>query len=194
DTAAISVFLNQTYLTPVTLSGLMADEGEGWVTLRWSVYAEGVLGSVQVYRSEQPGGPFQGISGLLELAPGETLMSYRDATVQPGRDYYYKVTMGSAVAGPLHVRTAEARLELQVAGANPLRGSTVLHYGVPAPGRVRAALHDVQGRLVRVLLDEVREAGWGDISVSAQGLAAGVYFARLETLQGSRSTRITVLK
>jgi hypothetical protein len=194
DTAAVTVLINETRLTPVQLSGLQAEPGEGFVDLRWSVYAEGIAGPVQVSRADRVDGAYAAISGPLDVALAEHQMTYRDGTVQPGRDYYYKITLGSASQGPLHVRTAAARLALSVAGANPFRETTELRYSLPAADRVRIVLLDAQGRLMRRLLDEMRPAGWGRVPVNAAQLPAGIYFARLDTKTGSRSVRIASLK
>jgi hypothetical protein len=194
DSTAVCVFLNETRLTPVELSELEAEVGDGFVALRWSVYAEGASGQVQVSRASGLQGPFEAISGPMDVVPSEHGMSYRDAAVQPDRDYFYRVTLGDATQGPLHVRTAPARLALSVATSNPFRGATELRYSLPADGRVRLDLLDAQGRRVRRLLDEPRPAGWSRLSVDASDLATGVYFARLEAHGAVRSTRLVVLK
>jgi hypothetical protein len=65
---------------------------------------------------------------------------------------------------------------------------------------VRVALYDSAGRLVRVILDEPREAaGRHEMMVEARDgngrpLASGVYYYRLDSVGGSKVGRITVLK
>jgi hypothetical protein len=194
DSTAVCVFLNETRLTPVELSELEAEVGDGFVALHWSVYAEGASGQVQVSRASSLQGPFEVITRPMDVIPSEHEMSYRDAAVQPGRDYFYRVTLGEATQGPLHVRTAPARLALSVATSNPSCGATELRYSLPAAGPVRVDLFDAQGRRVRRLLDESRPAGWGRLPVDTSDLAAGVYFARLEARGAVRSARLVVLK
>ena len=47
---------------------------------------------------------------------------------------------------------------------NPVRNTAVLSFAVPFPGRVRLAVYDLQGRLVKLLLDEVEPAGWHQVA------------------------------
>jgi subtilisin family serine protease len=73
-----------------------------------------------------------------------------------------------------------------VANPNPFSLGTFLSYGVPARGRVVLRVLDVQGRLVRTLLDAVVEPG-GHItrfdgrSGDGEEVANGTYFLKLET-------------
>ncbi len=71
------------------------------------------------------------------------------------------------------------------ASPNPFRGGATLRFAVPRPGRVRLAVHDAAGRLVRSLLDAPHAAGpvalrWDGTSDAAARVADGVYFVRLE--------------
>ena len=61
---------------------------------------------------------------------------------------------------------------------------TILHFNLPASQHATLHVYDVQGRLVRTLIDEVRPAGagearWDGLDQSGQGVASGTYFARL---------------
>lgn len=78
-------------------------------------------------------------------------------------------------AGP-----ASGVLSLSPAFPNPFRGSTQLHYSLPAASAVSLRLYDVQGRAVRTLVGERKAAGRHSVSLDGRGLAAGVYLARLE--------------
>lgn len=65
---------------------------------------------------------------------------------------------------------------------NPCRSAAQVAYSAPAGGRVKFALVDPSGRLVRALADEEVSAGDHRFSFSLPGsadLAAGVYFLRL---------------
>lgn len=82
---------------------------------------------------------------------------------------------------------------------NPFAGQTRVSFRIPAAGPVRLAIHDVRGRLVRILVDGERAPGaqdvtWDGTDESGRRVAAGVYFARLEA-QGLRSVRsVTLLR
>jgi len=81
---------------------------------------------------------------------------------------------------------------------NPARGATELTFALTRPERVRLALFDLNGRLVRVLADGVAPAGetrarWDGDGDSGAPAPAGVYFARLER-EGAASTTLRVLR
>jgi hypothetical protein len=66
---------------------------------------------------------------------------------------------------------------------NPFNPTTTVNFSLAKKGRVNVAVYDVNGRLVRVLVDEEREAGphsivWDGHNERGQELASGVYFIR----------------
>ena len=76
---------------------------------------------------------------------------------------------------------------------NPSMGSAEIRFEVARAGRVRLAVYDTQGRLVRVLVDDSKAPGqynarWNGRTASGEKVAAGVYFYRLDAA-GFRSTR-----
>jgi len=71
---------------------------------------------------------------------------------------------------------------------NPFIDVTTLRFRLASRGRVRLTLHDVAGREVARLVDEVRDPGAQAEALEGGGLASGVYFVRLEA-QGRTWTR-----
>lgn len=68
---------------------------------------------------------------------------------------------------------------------NPFNPSTRLEYSLPAAGRVRLAVYDVAGRLVRTLVDAelpggAHAAAWDGTDDHGRAAPSGTYFARLE--------------
>jgi hypothetical protein len=62
---------------------------------------------------------------------------------------------------------------------NPFNPETQIEFSLPVRQRVVLKIYDVMGRQVRVLLDEVRDAGNHHIVFNATTLASGVYFYQL---------------
>jgi len=62
---------------------------------------------------------------------------------------------------------------------NPFNPETQIEFSLPVRQRVVLKIYDVMGRQVRVLLDEVRDAGSHNIVFDAAALASGVYFYQL---------------
>lgn len=84
-------------------------------------------------------------------------------------------------------------LALGAAYPNPFRGQTAMEYTLPQAGPVRVVVYDVLGRQVAVLVDEVLPASTYRVSFDANGLASGVYIARLEAGGAAATQRLTVL-
>jgi len=83
---------------------------------------------------------------------------------------------------------------------NPFNPASVLTFKTERSGRVSVRLYDMNGRLVRTLLDiSDAAAGYHDVrmdghSDSGERLSSGVYFYRIETAEGSVVGRATILK
>jgi len=71
------------------------------------------------------------------------------------------------------------------AAPNPFRGSTTVALNLTAPARVRLAIYDMSGRLVRVLLNGeaagTRSLAWDGTASDGRKTTPGVYVIRLET-------------
>jgi hypothetical protein len=78
------------------------------------------------------------------------------------------------------------RFALSSALPNPFRGATTLRYQLPRREAVTITVHDVSGRCVRRLMNaEEKEPGryqvaWSGRDDTGDGVAAGVYFCRME--------------
>src|SRR5262245_43268663 len=75
---------------------------------------------------------------------------------------------------------------------NPSRADVRMTLELPSPSGVDAGIYDLAGRLVRSLRSGSLSAGrhtlsWDGKDESGRSVAAGVYFARVETPLGVRS-------
>lgn len=82
---------------------------------------------------------------------------------------------------------------------NPFNPSTVVRYALARPGRVWLSVHDVSGRLVRVLEDRDRGAGahvaeWDGRNEDGHESASGVYFCRLRVGSETQTRPMVLLK
>ncbi|GJM43949.1 MAG: hypothetical protein DHS20C21_07910 [Gemmatimonadota bacterium] len=94
----------------------------------------------------------------------------------------------SELAGP-------ADLRLEPSRPNPARTTTDVHYAIPADGPVRVAIYSVEGARVRGLYSGDVEAGrhaisWNGRNDAGDPVPAGVYLIRLDTEQGTRTTKL----
>ncbi len=82
---------------------------------------------------------------------------------------------------------------------NPFNPTTTVTYVVPEPRHVRLSVHDVSGRLVRVLVDRAvpagdRQAVWDGRADDGTPVATGVYFCRYDDGVEMRTIRMVLLK
>jgi hypothetical protein len=75
------------------------------------------------------------------------------------------------------------RFELFQNYPNPFNAETVVSYLLPVNSHVTLKVYDVLGREVKVLADEVQEAGYKTVSFDANELASGMYFYRLSAIR-----------
>jgi len=82
---------------------------------------------------------------------------------------------------------------------NPLNPRTQLTFTLTRTGRVSVNVYDAQGRLVNKLLDEVRSAGpqtltWDGSDSKSRRVSSGVYFFRIQAVEGKDVQRVAVVK
>ena len=87
-------------------------------------------------------------------------------------------------------------LRLERGVPNPFRSATVLAFTTATSGLVRLKLYDLDGRLVREIVNEFMPAGrhersWNGASADGRRLAAGVYMAVLEN--GGQRARLKLV-
>jgi hypothetical protein len=98
--------------------------------------------------------------------------------------------IGATPAAPLSTRL--------IGGApNPIAQSSAVRYDLATRAHVRLRIVDVQGRIVRTLVDGVKEPGehrakWNGADEAGRRLPAGIYFGEFEAA-GVRATRKLIL-
>ena len=80
----------------------------------------------------------------------------------------------------------DAKFDLRTVGPNPFHETAGLQYSIATGGMTHLAIYDLQGRLVRALVDGERNAGavgimWDGRDDAGTPVSSGVYFARLES-------------
>jgi hypothetical protein len=82
---------------------------------------------------------------------------------------------------------------------NPVRSEALIRYSVPCRGVVRLEILDVMGRTVRLLSEMEAEPGTRSVKWDGRGAGgrhadSGIYFVRLMTAHGHRSSAVIVLE
>ena len=65
---------------------------------------------------------------------------------------------------------------------NPFNPSTIISYRLKEKGFVKLKVYDIRGELVKVLVNEIKEAGYYESEFEGKGLASGVYIYRIEVI------------
>jgi hypothetical protein len=82
---------------------------------------------------------------------------------------------------------------------NPLNPTTVLSFTTAQDGRISVTVFDMQGRVVRKLMNEFRVAGqqtlpWDGRNDAYVKVPSGVYFLRIQAPEGFVTRRVAVVK
>jgi hypothetical protein len=124
---------------------------------------------------------------------------------QPSGDYLVSIhgnlTTGGSFQGDvlLHIVSSGGALAATVS-PNPLNPEATLTLRTSRIGMLRVDLYDLQGRLVRTLLrEQASPAGYHDLRVAAYDargnrLASGVYYLRIQSMDGDETKTIAVVK
>lgn len=82
---------------------------------------------------------------------------------------------------------------------NPFNPQTRIDFDLSQAGRAKVVIYDVQGRVIKRLADEDLTAGshfvnWMGTDDTGRKVASGLYFARLESADGSDLTKLVLIK
>lgn len=127
---------------------------------------------------------------LMEPAINNSLSSDPDLTVQLFGDIGW---LGTSAVEPVAGSSGRYQFSLAQNIPNPGAGLTSVQFSLPSHGRVMLRLFDVNGRLVRMPVNESLGPGVFSAPIETAGLAGGVYFYRLEFGGKSLSRRLAVL-
>jgi hypothetical protein len=97
--------------------------------------------------------------------------------------------------GATEPRLADKGAGLRVhVSPNPARDRATISYQLPAPGRVRIALHDITGRQRQLLLDAGQPAGNHCLPVALSNLPAGLYLCLIRCESAGAAQTLRLLK
>ncbi len=200
---------------PVTLQQFTARSVAEGIALQWTTASEVDNLGFYLLRAEgdstqlPPAGEFQRINLQLIEGAGNSnqprTYEYVDQYVAAGQGYWYQlvdvdISGNKTYHPPIWVQyTPPTARTFQVLQnyPNPFNPSTTIPFTLAERSRVRIAIYDLNGQLVRILLDEVLEAGshqvtWDGRLPDDLRAPAGIYFYKI-TANGQSATRKMIL-
>jgi choice-of-anchor C domain-containing protein len=122
----------------------------------------------------------------------ETRYWLKEETTSGGTNWHGPVTI-------TRIPKSFAHLSLEPSYPNPFNPTTTIPFVVPERATTHLAIYDVQGRLVKELVNEVKQSGeyktvWNGIDETGKEVASGIYFIRLESRGRVRTQKIVFLK
>ncbi len=168
----------------------------------------------RVYRAL---GSMKGDSVFALIAePPPSAASWLDVDVEVGYSYHYYLTTFDAdgAESTMHTRTRDPavpttapvalesrplRFSLAQNAPNPFNPRTAFRFSVAEAGAVRLAVYDVDGRMVRILVDKHVAAGthtvsWDGTDAVGRAVASGVYIYRLQGRDGVQARRLVLVR
>jgi hypothetical protein len=194
---------------PVELTAFEGVPMSNSAQLTWTTASESENDHFVLYRSTSAENGYiqiATIAGVGESAT-ESNYSYMDQNLVNGTTYYYRIAdvdiNGVATAhgdivevtptdGAMGVMVSEYKLHQNY--PNPFNPTTTITYDVKETGHVTLTVFNIVGQEVATLVDEVKDNNRYQVTFDASGLAAGVYFYRLNVNDFSDVAKMVILK
>jgi uncharacterized repeat protein (TIGR01451 family) len=205
DNAAVDVTFVSPLVAVQIASASASVEGDAAV-LRWTTSFEHEVEGFHVLRAQSADGLYERITNSLIPAQGGVRgaeYEYRDDTITPGQEYYYKlreVDINGVTRdfGPYRA-AIYLKNELKQNHPNPFNPTTTIRFSIADDSHVRLNVYDVTGKLVRVLVNEMRRPNnyaveWDGRNQAGQSVATGMYFYRITAGKFTQTKKMLLLK
>jgi carboxyl-terminal processing protease len=111
------------------------------------------------------------------------------AGIREGRDEILEYAFNCNLLRSEYSVTSDLNMSIQ---PNPFFQSTRIEYSLNDCSKVRLEMYDIRGKLIAVILDEIRPPGKYSVEIDGSGLLPGVYYCRLIT--GKQVTAKKIIK
>ncbi len=182
----------------VNLTLFQAEFKDNIVHLTWHTESELSTFGYYLYRKSGAEEPFLRLNDNIIQSHGSSTTpadySFTDADISPHQKYTYKleeVNVNGSVSSK-HLTTVQvdniipATCFLNPNYPNPFNPSTTISFGLTNEGDVQLTIFNIQGKVVRQLVNEKRSAGtyyvtWNGKDEKGTPVTTGLYFYRLKT-------------
>ena len=77
---------------------------------------------------------------------------------------------------------------------NPFKKTTLIKYCVPEVAKIKLEIVDNERRMIKILVDEVKEPGTYQVEFRGDGLDAGEYICKLESDYYRETKKMVLIK
>ncbi len=203
---SVVVVDDATTLTRVQMTEISAISDFNSITLKWSTTSE-VNNAQWIIEKSLDGKNFEKIGTLLAKNRPSTY-TFTDTKINGGTVYYYRVSdlskSGVKTEHPVIKVVAQGKPKpvsyaLTQNQPNPFNDVTMIEFAVPVKGKVKLEVYDITGKLVKTLVNEVKDVSWYKVrwdgkDNSGNQVSSGVYFYKLSASDYESSLKMTYLK
>lgn len=184
---------------PVSLVNFSATPGNNNVTLRWTTSSEINNLGFEVQRSIDGNAGWTALGFVNGAGNSSSKLhySYVDENLS-ARRYYYRlkqVDIDQRFAySPIVTAVLDGKkaYHLEQNYPNPFRNETVIRFTLPSKSKVNLSLFDMNGRLVKVLVNESKDSGSHAVTISSGMFTSGMYYYKLQAGDFSAVKKMTV--
>ena len=190
--------------TSVNFSLLSATGENGYVFLSWQMAVDVPLSSFSLRRAESADEAPARVNADISRGLNRPFCCV-DHSVTPGKTYWYWIAFagssGEESFGPfeVHVDAAPTAYAVCQSYPNPFNPLCTIRYATPTASRVSLRVFNVDGSLVRTLVDRWREAGvysveWDGKADDGRAQPSGIYFYRLKAADFVATRKMVLLQ
>lgn len=184
---------------PVTLTNLWATTKEDDVTLQWTTSTEIDNLGFEVQRSMD--GANWSVLGFITGAGNSTTVQryvYLDQKLARGNHYYYRLKQIDIDKRFEYSPIISVKLDapegfvLEQNYPNPVRSTTTIRFTLPRTSNVNLSVYDQSGRVVKVLINDTKDAGTHAINLNAGTLTKGLYYYKMQAGEYSSVKKMVI--
>lgn len=180
--------------------------GNTQISLGWTDNSQ----SESAYSIEKKIGQSGQYSLLTDVA--SNVISYTDATVVPGQQYFYRVkgfnvNIASAYSNEVNVTLTNIAEEgiipknfvLYQNYPNPFNPTTTIKFAVPTESLVNISIYDINGTNIATVVNEIKSAGyfttsWDGKNNNGTNVSSGIYFYTIRTKNFTHTKKMLLIK
>jgi hypothetical protein len=147
---------------------------------------------------------------ILDVSDTSTILGQQTSMQLDNQGYvhiaYYEVTNGAPLTGVIKYVTNKLTTEVEQETVhtlnfqllqnypNPFNPTTTIKYSIPMDGFVKLSVFNALGEEVSALVNEVKPAGSYEVTFSAEQLASGIYYYRINAGEFSFTKKMILMK